>query len=70
MYLGLCSDAGGVLKGDFEDPLKGDVGIKGDDEADDELLDCGVELPEFPIANWKIDFKALLLKTGAVCGVS
>lgn len=61
VYFGLCSDAGG----DFEDPLKGDVGISGEDEADD-----GDELPELPIANWKIDFNALLVRTGAVCGVS
>lgn len=67
VYLGLCCDAGGVLKGDFVDPLNGDVGINGEDEADDDVFE-GVELPEFPIANWKIDFK-LLLKTGAVCGV-
>lgn len=70
MYFGLWSDAGDVLKGDFVEPLKGDVGIKGDDEADDDVvLDDGVELPELPIANWKIDFKALPLRTGAVCGV-
>lgn len=51
VYLGLCSVAGGVLKGDFVvDPLKGDVGIKGDDEAEDDVFD-GVELPEFPMAN-------------------
>lgn len=68
VYLGLWSDAGGVLKGDFVDPLKGDVGINGDDEADDDVFE-GDELPEWPIANWKIDFNALLLKTGAVCGV-
>lgn len=69
VYFGLCSDTGGVLKGDrVVEPLKGDVGIKGDDEAEDDVFD-GVELPEFPIANWKIDFNALLLKTGAVCGV-
>lgn len=50
MYLGLCCDDGGVLKGDFVDPLKGEVGISGEDEADDDVFD-GVELPEFPIAN-------------------
>lgn len=69
VYLGLCNEAGGVLKGDFVEPLKGDDGINGEEEADDDELDTGVELPEFPIANWKMDFKALLLKTGAVCGV-
>lgn len=46
--LGLCNVAGGVLKGDFVDPLKGDVGINGEDEADDEEFE-GVALPEFPI---------------------
>lgn len=66
--LGLWSDAGGVLKGDFDEPLKGDVGINGEEDADEDVFD-GVELPEFPIANWKIDFKAFPLKTGAVCGV-
>lgn len=50
------------------DPLKGEVGISGEDDVEEEVL-VGVELPEFPIANWKIDFKALPLKTGAVCGV-
>lgn len=68
VYLGLCSETGGVLNGDFVDPLKGDVEINGDDEADEDEFD-GVELPELPIANWKIDFKALLFKTGAVCGI-
>lgn len=72
MYFGLCSEAGGVLRGDLVEPLKGDVGINGDDEAEDDVWQ-GDELPEFPpelpIANWKIDFKALPLRTGAVCGV-
>lgn len=66
--LGLCREAGGVLNGDFDELLKGDDGINGDEEAEDDVLD-GVELPEFPIANWKIDFNALPLRTGAVCGV-
>lgn len=67
MNLGLCSD--GVLNGDFGDPLYGDVGANGDDEADEYVLD-GLELPEPPIANWKIVFNAFLFKTGAVCGES
>lgn len=66
--LGLCNGASGVLNGDFVDPLKGELGINGDDDADDEEFE-GVELPEFPIVKWKIDFRALLLKIGAVCGV-
>lgn len=44
MYLGL-----GVLS-DFVEPLKGDVGMSGDDDADDDVV-VGVELPELPIAN-------------------
>lgn len=69
VYFGLCSEAGDVLIGDFVvDPLKGEVGIKGDDDVEEEVF-VGVELPEFPIANWKIDFNALPLKTGAVCGI-
>lgn len=54
-----------MLRGDFE-PLNGEVGISGEEEADDDVFE-GVELPEFPIANWKIDFK-VPLRTGAVCG--
>lgn len=54
VYFGL-----GVFS-DLVDPLKGDVGMSGEEEADDEVV-VGVELPEFPIANWNIDFKWLPL---------
>lgn len=40
----------GVLLSDFVEPLNGDVGSSGDDEADEEVV-VGVELPEWPIAN-------------------
>lgn len=65
VYLGLVSEAGGVLRGDFEGPFEGDSGKL---KAEAEIFDLAKQ-PEFPFANWKIDANALLPKTGAVCGV-